>query len=43
MPSYIERVKVAFEGLTLINIPIDEIHVRYKVGLNPEVLVVKEL
>ena len=43
MPSYLETVKVPFGGLALINIPIEEIHVRYKAGPDPEVLVVKEL
>ena len=43
MPSYIEREKAPFGGLTLVNIPIEEIHVRYKAGPDPEVLEVKEL
>ena len=43
MPSYIETVKIPFGGLELINIPVEEIHVRYKAGPDPEVLVVKEL
>ena len=43
MPSYIEREKVTLGGLTLVHIPIEEIHVRYKAGPDPEVLEVKEL
>ena len=43
MPSYVETVKVLFGGLVRINIPIEEIHVRFKAGPNPEALVVKEL
>ena len=43
MPSYLETVKIPFGGLELINIPVEEIHVRYKAGPDPEVLVVKEL
>ena len=43
MPSYLETVKVPFGGLTLINVPIEEIHVRFKSGPDPEALVVKEL
>ena len=43
MPSYLEFVKIPFGGLTLINIPVEETHVRFKAGPDPEVLVVKEL
>ena len=43
MPSYLEFVKIPFGGLTLINISVEEIHVRFKAGPDPEVLVVKEL
>ena len=43
MPSCLETVKVPFWGLVLINIPIEEIHVRNKAGSDPEALVVKEL
>ena len=43
MPSNVETVKVPFGELTLKNIPIEEVHVRYKAGTDPEVLVVKEL
>ena len=43
MPSYLETVKIPFGGLELINIPVEEIHVIYKAGPDPEVLLVKEL
>ena len=43
MSSYVEIVKVPFGGLTLINIPIEEVHVRYKAGPDPKVPVLKEL
>ena len=43
MPSYLETVKIPFGGSELINIPVEEIHVRYMAGLDPEALVVKEL
>ena len=43
MPSYLETVKVPFAGLVIFNIPIEEIHVLYKAGPDPAVLVVKEL
>ena len=42
MASDLETVKVPFGGLVLINIPIEEIHDRFKAGPNPEILVVKE-
>ena len=40
MPSYVETVKVPFGGPVLINNPIEEIHVRYKAGPDPEAVVV---
>ena len=43
MPSYLESVKVPFGGLEFINIPIEETHVSFKAGPDPEALVVKEL
>ena len=43
MPSYLETVKIPFDCLELINIPVEEIHVRYMAGPDPEALVVKEL
>ena len=43
MPSYLEFVKIPFGGLTLINIPVEETHVRFKAEPDLEVLGVKEL
>ena len=42
MSSYDQRVIIPFSGSTLLNIPIEEVHVRYK-SADPDSLVVKEL
>ena len=43
MTSYSQKVFIPFGGLILLNIPIQEVHVRYKAGADPDSLVVKEL
>ena len=42
MSSYAAKLIIPFVGLVLLNIPIEEVHVRLQAGFNPEVQVVKE-